>query len=58
LKQTPRFELLESLKDVHGGGSPMTSNIARKVVAGFQSGESSTANSKFGKQRVRKIFAA
>jgi DNA-binding NarL/FixJ family response regulator len=35
LKQTPRFELLESLKDVHGGGSPMTSNIARKVVQAF-----------------------
>ena len=36
LKQTPRSELLESLKDVHAGGSPMTSNIARKVVQAFQ----------------------
>lgn len=36
LKQTPRLELLESLKDVHNGGSPMTSNIARKVVQAFQ----------------------
>ena len=36
LKQTPRVELLQSLKDVHGGGSPMTSNIARKVVQAFQ----------------------
>jgi DNA-binding NarL/FixJ family response regulator len=36
LKQTPRAELLAALKDVHAGGSPMTSNIARKVVQSFQ----------------------
>ncbi len=36
LKQTPRNELLEALLDVHGGGSPMTSNIARKVVQAFR----------------------
>ena len=36
LKQTPREELIEALKDVEGGGSPMTSNIARKVVQSFQ----------------------
>jgi DNA-binding NarL/FixJ family response regulator len=36
LKQTPREELLAALKDVHAGGSPMTSNIARKVVQSFQ----------------------
>jgi len=36
LKQTPRHELLGALKQVHGGGSPMTSNIARKVVQSFQ----------------------
>jgi DNA-binding NarL/FixJ family response regulator len=36
LKQTPREELLAALRDVHAGGSPMTSNIARKVVQSFQ----------------------
>jgi DNA-binding NarL/FixJ family response regulator len=36
LKQTPRNELLATLKQVHSGGSPMTSNIARKVVQSFQ----------------------
>jgi DNA-binding NarL/FixJ family response regulator len=36
LKQTPRDELLAALQDVHAGGSPMTSNIARKVVQSFQ----------------------
>ena len=45
LKQTPRLELLESLKDVRGGGSPMTSNIARKVVQAFQRGESCAVDS-------------
>src|SRR5437868_13417173 len=36
LKQTPRHELLAALRQVHAGGSPMTSNIARKVVQSFQ----------------------
>lgn len=36
LKQTPRNELLTALKDVQAGGSPMTSNIARKVVQSLQ----------------------
>ena len=36
LKQTPREELLAALQDVHSGGSPMTSNIARKIVQSFR----------------------
>ncbi|HWX19901.1 MAG TPA: response regulator transcription factor [Candidatus Binatia bacterium] len=36
LKQTPREELLSALQEVHHGGSPMTSNIARKVVQSFR----------------------
>jgi DNA-binding NarL/FixJ family response regulator len=36
LKQTPPAELLTAVRDVHQGGSPMTSHIARKVVASFQ----------------------
>ena len=36
LKRTPRAELLAALKDVHAGGSPMSSNIARKIVQSFQ----------------------
>jgi len=35
LKETPRQELISALEDVHRGGSPMTSNIARKVVQSF-----------------------
>ncbi len=36
LKRTPRAELLAAIKDVHAGGSPMNSNIARKIVQAFQ----------------------
>jgi DNA-binding NarL/FixJ family response regulator len=36
LKNTPPAELLAAIRDVHDGGSPMTSHIARKVVASFK----------------------
>jgi DNA-binding NarL/FixJ family response regulator len=36
LKRMPREELLAAVKDVHAGGSPMSSHIARKVVLSFQ----------------------
>jgi DNA-binding NarL/FixJ family response regulator len=39
LKHTPREALIKALLDVHSGGSPMTSNIARKVVQAFQQAE-------------------
>jgi DNA-binding NarL/FixJ family response regulator len=38
LKETPRQDLLSALEDVYRGGSPMTSNIARKVVQSFGRG--------------------
>jgi len=36
LKRAPRAELLEAIREVHRGGSPMTTHIARKVVQSFQ----------------------
>ncbi|MCX7722864.1 MAG: response regulator transcription factor [Verrucomicrobiae bacterium] len=36
LKRTTRAELLEAVREVHRGGSPMTPQIARKVVQSFQ----------------------
>jgi DNA-binding NarL/FixJ family response regulator len=42
LKQTRRNELIEALKDVHAGGSPMSSQIARKVVQSFRRNDSET----------------
>jgi DNA-binding NarL/FixJ family response regulator len=35
LKSTPPEQLLEAIKDVRNGGSPMSSHIARKVVQAF-----------------------
>ncbi|HMP84912.1 MAG TPA: response regulator transcription factor [Verrucomicrobiota bacterium] len=43
LKQTPPPELLSAVRDVHNGGSPMSSHIARKVVASFQQPSSASA---------------
>ncbi|MHC1706076.1 MAG: response regulator [Bacteroidales bacterium] len=36
LKQTPPAKLLEAIQEVYQGGSPMTGEIARKVVQSFQ----------------------
>lgn len=36
LKRAPRAELLEAIREVKRGGSPMTTHIARKVVQSFQ----------------------
>jgi len=42
LKRTPRAEVLDAIREVYRGGSPMTTHIARKVVQSFQqSGASS-----------------
>lgn len=42
LKQTPFGEVLGALREIHEGGSPMSSHIARKVVQSFQ--ETGAAN--------------
>jgi len=45
VKQTPPSEILTAIQEVHEGGAPMSSNIARKVIQSFHqagSGESST----------------
>lgn len=35
LKQTPRTVLVAAIRELHAGGSPMSTNIARKVVQSF-----------------------
>ena len=42
LKRAPRTELLEAIREVNNGGSPMTTHIARKVVQSFQKTGAST----------------
>ena len=36
LKRSSPDQIIEAIRDVHNGGSPMSSHIARKVVASFQ----------------------
>jgi DNA-binding NarL/FixJ family response regulator len=36
IKKTTPVKLLEAIKELHGGGAPMSSQIARKVVEAFQ----------------------
>ena len=36
LKRAPRAEILDAVREVLRGGSPMTTHIARKVVQSFQ----------------------
>jgi DNA-binding NarL/FixJ family response regulator len=57
LKQMKRQELLEALKDVYAGGSPMSSQIARKVVQSFRRNESETTDGEAGlSQREREVL--
>src|SRR5882672_3344614 len=39
LKRLSPTKLLQAMREVHAGGSPMSSSIARKVVASFQKAE-------------------
>ncbi len=58
LKQMRRHELLDALKDVHAGGSPMSSQIARKVVQSFRRNETETADGEMVglSQREREVL--
>jgi len=42
LKNTGLVQLIESLKELHNGGSPMSANIARKLVTVFREKEKTT----------------
>ena len=44
LKNTGLVQLIESLKELHNGGSPMSANIARKLVTVFRREQKETAN--------------
>ena len=41
VKKTPPSRLLEAIKEVHEGGSPMSSQIARQVIIAFKEGKDS-----------------
>jgi DNA-binding NarL/FixJ family response regulator len=43
LKNTPSAKIIEAIRDIHSGGSPMSAQIARKVVQSFRSGTDTNA---------------
>lgn len=60
LKRTNTLELLEAIRQVRHGGSPMSSSIARKVVAYFhQMGEAKSNNAALSprEQQVLELLA-
>ena len=56
LKRTPRAELIEAIRDVLKGGSPMTTHIARKVVQSFQRSVASTQSTEALSPREREVL--
>src|SRR5215469_12065901 len=56
LKRTPRAELLAAVRDVHAGGSPMSSNIARKIVQSFQRFNTSPGETENLSPREREVL--
>lgn len=44
VKKTPPAKLLEAIKDVYEGGSPMSSNVARQVITAFKETKNISAN--------------
>lgn len=56
LKRTSREELLEAVTEIAAGGSPMTSNIARKVVQSFQFGPLPLPESEMLSPREREVL--
>ncbi len=44
VKKTPPAKLLEAIKDIYNGGSPMSSQIARQVINSFRSERSSDSH--------------
>ena len=47
VKKTPPSRLLEAIKDIYDGGSPMTSQIARQVINEFQKEKNLTSGDEF-----------
>jgi RNA polymerase sigma factor (sigma-70 family) len=56
LKRTKSAELLEAIKDVLKGGSPMTTHIARKVVQSFQQSAASQQSTETLSTREREVL--
>jgi DNA-binding NarL/FixJ family response regulator len=56
LKNTGLVQLIESLKELHNGGSPMSANIARKLVTLFRGEQKETASLSILSNRENEIL--
>jgi DNA-binding NarL/FixJ family response regulator len=56
LKRTKTAELLEAIREVHRGGSPMTTHIARKVIQSFQKTGPSTQPTENLSEREQEVL--
>lgn len=56
VKSSPTETLLEAIDDVHRGGAPMSSNIARKVVRQFRQFDPSTDETEALAPREREVL--
>jgi DNA-binding NarL/FixJ family response regulator len=56
LKRTKSAELLEAIQEVHRGGSPMTTHIARKVTQSFQKAGPSAQPTENLSQREQEVL--
>ena len=57
LKKTPPSELLDAIRDLHNGGSPMSEGIARRVVQVFRQMGSSSRETENLSQRESEILS-
>jgi DNA-binding NarL/FixJ family response regulator len=56
LKRTKSAELLTAIKEVHRGGSPMTTHIARLVTQSFQRGGASPQPTENHSEREQEVL--
>lgn len=56
LKNTGLVQLIESLKELHNGGSPMSANIARKLVTLFRDEQKQASNVELLSSRENEIL--
>ena len=56
LKNTGLVQMIEALKELHNGGSPMSANIARKLVTVFRDKEKETASLEVLSKRENEIL--
>lgn len=56
LKRAPKAELLDAIREVNRGGSPMTTHIARKVVQSFQKSAASAKSTENLSAREQEVL--